>query len=59
MLIRAGSGNFGIGKIVFCPQKQVRSRRNEQDLHQNPGEDGLFTGTEGTAPPLDAEISEK
>lgn len=37
---------------------KVRSRRNEDDLQQNPGEGGLFTGTEGTAPPLD-EISEK
>lgn len=41
------------------PPPQLRSRRTEEDLEQNPGEDGLFTGTEGTAPPLDAEISEK
>lgn len=41
------------------PRPQVRSRRTEEDLEQTPGEDGLFTGTEGTAPPLDAEISEK
>ncbi|KAM3608615.1 uncharacterized protein V6R79_001652 [Siganus canaliculatus] len=45
--------------LVFLLVWKVRSRRNEEDLHQNPGEGGLFTGTEGTAPPLDAEISEK
>lgn len=38
---------------------KVRSRRNEDDLQQNPGEDGLFTGREGNAPQLDPEISEK
>ncbi|XP_026167638.1 kit ligand a isoform X2 [Mastacembelus armatus] len=37
---------------------KVKSRRNEGNP-QTPGEDGPFTGTEGTAPPLDAEISEK
>lgn len=45
--------------LVFLLVWKVRSRRNEDDLQQNHGEDGLFTGTEGTAPPLDAEISEK
>uniref|UniRef100_A0A3P8T5F5 Kit ligand n=1 Tax=Amphiprion percula TaxID=161767 RepID=A0A3P8T5F5_AMPPE len=45
--------------LVFLLVWKVRSRRNEEDLQQNPGEDGLFTGTEGTAPPLDADISEK
>ncbi|KAM7415152.1 hypothetical protein PAMA_019802 [Pampus argenteus] len=45
--------------IVFLLVWKVRSRRNEEDLQQNPGEGGLFTGTEGTAPPLDDEISEK
>ncbi|CAK6954567.1 kit ligand a [Scomber scombrus] len=45
--------------LVFLLVWKVRSRRNEEDLQQNPGEVGLFTGTEGTAPPLDAEISEK
>lgn len=45
--------------LVFLLVWKVRSRRNEEDLQQNPGEDGLFTGTEGNAPPLDAEISEK
>ncbi|XP_073328804.1 kit ligand a [Pagrus major] len=45
--------------LVFLLVWKVRSRRNEEDLQQNPGEDGLFTGTEGTAPPLDAEITEK
>ncbi|KAM7397173.1 hypothetical protein PAMP_020166 [Pampus punctatissimus] len=45
--------------LVFLLVWKVRSRRNEDDLEQNPGEGGLFTGTEGTAPPLDAEISEK
>ncbi|XP_070686978.1 kit ligand a [Pempheris klunzingeri] len=45
--------------LVFLFVWKVRSRRNEDDIQQNPGEGGLFTGTEGTAPPLDAEISEK
>ncbi|KAM4618851.1 kit ligand a [Polymixia lowei] len=45
--------------IVFLIVWKVRSRRNPEDPEQNPGEGGLFTGTEGTAPPLDAEISEK
>ncbi|XP_047452659.1 kit ligand a [Mugil cephalus] len=45
--------------LVFLLVWKVRSRRNEEDLQQNAGEQGLFTGTEGTAPPLDAEISEK
>ncbi|XP_044049502.1 kit ligand a isoform X3 [Siniperca chuatsi] len=45
--------------LVFLLVWKVRSRRNEEDLQQNPGEGGLFTGTEGTAPPLDAQISEK
>lgn len=45
--------------LVFLLVWKVRSRRSEETLQQNPGEGGLFTGTEGTAPPLDAEISEK
>ncbi|XP_041795715.1 kit ligand a [Chelmon rostratus] len=45
--------------LVFLLVWKVRSRRNEEDLQENPGEGALFTGTEGTAPPLDAEISEK
>ncbi|KAM9351548.1 kit ligand a isoform 2-T2 [Symphorus nematophorus] len=45
--------------LVFLLVWKVRSRRNEDDLQQNAGEGVLFTGTEGTAPPLDAEISEK
>lgn len=45
--------------LVFLLVWKVRSRRNEEGLQQNPGEGGLFTGTEATAPPLDAEISEK
>ncbi|KAM7002600.1 kit ligand a [Tautogolabrus adspersus] len=45
--------------LVFLLVWKVRSRRNGEDLEQNPGEVGHFTGTEGTAPPLDAEISEK
>ncbi|XP_042352266.1 kit ligand a [Plectropomus leopardus] len=45
--------------LVFLLVWKVRSRRNEADLQQNPGERGSFTGTEATAPPLDAEISEK
>ncbi|KAF1386437.1 hypothetical protein PFLUV_G00094830 [Perca fluviatilis] len=45
--------------LVFLLVWKVRSRRNEEDLQQNPGEGGCFTGTEATAAPLDAEISEK
>ncbi|XP_034391198.1 kit ligand a [Cyclopterus lumpus] len=45
--------------LVFLLVWKVRSCRNEEDLQQNPGERGLFTGTEVTAPPLDAEITEK
>ncbi|XP_027139402.1 kit ligand a isoform X1 [Larimichthys crocea] len=45
--------------LVFLLVWKVRSRRNEDDLQQNPGEDGLFTGREGNAPQLDPEISEK
>lgn len=45
--------------LAFLLVWKVRSRRNGADLQQTPGEGGLFTGTEGTAPPLDAEISEK
>ncbi|XP_075994392.1 kit ligand a [Genypterus blacodes] len=44
--------------VIFLLVWKVRSRRNQEDLQQNPGEGGLFTGTEGT-PPLDAQISEK
>uniref|UniRef100_A0A667Y0M8 Kit ligand n=1 Tax=Myripristis murdjan TaxID=586833 RepID=A0A667Y0M8_9TELE len=47
-----------VAALVFLLVWKVRSRRNQEEL-QNPGEGGLFTGTEGTAPPLDAEISEK
>uniref|UniRef100_A0A3Q3WB54 Kit ligand n=1 Tax=Mola mola TaxID=94237 RepID=A0A3Q3WB54_MOLML len=45
--------------LVFLLVWKVRSRRTEEDIERNPGEGGLFTGTQGTAPPLDAEISEK
>ncbi|XP_075945915.1 kit ligand a [Anarhichas minor] len=45
--------------LIFLLVWKVRSCRNEEDLQQNPAEGGLFTGTEVTAPPLDAEISEK
>lgn len=45
--------------LVFLLVWKVRSSRNEEHLQQNPGEGGLFTGTEATAPPLDAQISEK
>uniref|UniRef100_UPI0037E7B4E0 kit ligand a n=1 Tax=Semicossyphus pulcher TaxID=241346 RepID=UPI0037E7B4E0 len=45
--------------LVFLLVWKVRSRRNGEDVEQNSGEGGRFTGTEGTAPPLDAEISEK
>uniref|UniRef100_A0A3Q4MSU2 Kit ligand n=1 Tax=Neolamprologus brichardi TaxID=32507 RepID=A0A3Q4MSU2_NEOBR len=44
--------------IVFLLVWKVRSRRNQDDVQQNPAEEGL-TGTEGTAPPLNTEISEK
>ncbi|TNN48440.1 Kit ligand [Liparis tanakae] len=43
--------------LVFLLVWKVRSCRNEEDLHQNPGDGGLFK--EVTAPPRDAEISEK
>ncbi|XP_033941877.1 kit ligand a [Pseudochaenichthys georgianus] len=45
--------------FVFLLVWKVRSRRNVEGLQRNPGEVGLFSGTEATAPPLDAEISEK
>lgn len=45
--------------LVFLLVWKVRSRRNEEDLQQNPAEGELFTGREGTAPQLEAEISEK
>ncbi|XP_034735029.1 kit ligand a [Etheostoma cragini] len=45
--------------LVFLLVWKVRSRRDEQDLQQNPDEGGRFTETEATAAPLDAEISEK
>lgn len=45
--------------LAFLLVWKVRSRRNGEDLQENPGECGVFTGTEGTPPPLDAEISEK
>lgn len=45
--------------LVFLLVWKVRSRRNGEDLERNPEEGGHFTRTEGTAPQLDAEISEK
>ncbi|XP_053742173.1 kit ligand a [Synchiropus splendidus] len=45
--------------LVFLLVWKVRSRRNAQDLQQNPGEAGVFTESEGNAPPLDTELSEK
>ncbi|XP_078138980.1 kit ligand a isoform X2 [Centroberyx gerrardi] len=48
-----------VAAIVFLLVWKMRSRRNQEDLEQDPGEEGLFTGTEGTAPPLHAETSEK
>lgn len=48
-----------LGQNQFLASMQVRSRRSEEDLERNPGEDGLFTGTEGTVPPLHPDISEK
>ncbi|XP_056138106.1 kit ligand a [Lampris incognitus] len=48
-----------VAVAIFLLIWKVRSRRNQGDPEQNPGEGGLFTGTEGTAPPLDSEISEK
>ncbi|XP_069018760.1 kit ligand a [Embiotoca jacksoni] len=44
--------------LIFLLVWKVRSRRSGEDVSQNPAE-GLFTGTEGTSPPLDAEITEK
>ncbi|XP_029009957.1 kit ligand a isoform X3 [Betta splendens] len=37
---------------------RVRSRRNKE-VERNPGENGPFTGTEGTAPPLNGDVSER
>ncbi|XP_056907220.1 kit ligand a isoform X4 [Takifugu flavidus] len=45
--------------LVFLLVWKVRSRRNREDMEQDSGERGCFTGAEGTAPPLDADISEK
>lgn len=45
--------------IIFLLFWKLRSRRNAQDLEQNPAQDELFAGTEGSAPPQDAEVSEK
>ncbi|XP_029290218.1 kit ligand a isoform X2 [Cottoperca gobio] len=45
--------------LVFLLVWKVRSRRNQGDHQQSPEEGGLFTGTTATAPPLDAEKSEK
>lgn len=47
------------GVFFFLLSKQVRSRRNREDMEQDSGERGCFTGAEGSAPPLDADISEK
>lgn len=47
------------GQNQFLTSVQVRSQRSEEDLERNPGEDGLFTGTEGTVPPLHPDVSEK
>ncbi|XP_068596072.1 kit ligand a [Brachionichthys hirsutus] len=44
--------------LVFLLVWKVRSRRNEDNVQQNPGESGHFTGTEGAASPLDHEMSE-
>ncbi|NP_001153658.1 kit ligand a precursor [Takifugu rubripes] len=45
--------------LVFLLVWKVRSRRNREDMEQDSGERGCFTGAEGTASPLDADISEK
>lgn len=45
--------------IIFLLLWKLRSRRNGQNLEQTPAQDELFAGTEGSAPPLDTEISEK
>lgn len=45
--------------IIILLFWKLRSRRSGQDLEQSPAQDELFAGTEGSAPPLDAEISEK
>lgn len=57
-MVSADPENFNV-TTWFPTFQQLRSRRNRDALEQNPGEEGLFTGTEGTAPPLHAEISEK
>uniref|UniRef100_A0A8C6S6Y3 Kit ligand n=1 Tax=Neogobius melanostomus TaxID=47308 RepID=A0A8C6S6Y3_9GOBI len=45
--------------IIFLLFWKLRSRRNAQDLEQSPAQDELFAGTEGSAPPTDADTSEK
>lgn len=45
--------------IILLLFWKLRSRRNGLDLEQSPAQDELFTGTEGSAPPLDPETSEK
>lgn len=45
--------------IIFLMFWKLRSRRSAQDLEQGPAQDELFAETEGSAPPLDAELSEK
>ncbi|XP_041853791.1 kit ligand a [Melanotaenia boesemani] len=45
--------------LIFLLVWKVRSRRREEDPQRNPGERVLFTGTQGTAPPIEAETSEK
>ncbi|XP_028307500.1 kit ligand a isoform X2 [Gouania willdenowi] len=39
--------------LVFLLVWKIRSRRNQDDVEQNLGESGPFTGTEETTPPLD------
>lgn len=45
--------------IILLLFWKLRSRRNGLDLEQSPAQDELFAGTEGSAPPLDAETSEQ
>ncbi|XP_067349734.1 kit ligand a isoform X6 [Channa argus] len=45
--------------LAFLLVWKVRSRRNREDLQQNPGNGGLLVGTEVTALPLNGEMSEK
>ncbi|XP_072291651.1 kit ligand a [Eucyclogobius newberryi] len=45
--------------IIFLLVWKLRSRRSSEDLEQAQAEEEHFTGAEASAPPLDADLSEK